>query len=148
MDEAAAEILGSHGIMAISTVRPDGWPQTTIVGYTNDGFAIYFLIFRDSQKFRNIESDDRVSLAIGHEPADLRLAQAVFAAGHALEVTEPLERERAWWLFTRRHPNLIGFPPPDDGATAMMRVQCEHVSVVDYTKGLGHTYPLAPADGA
>lgn len=142
MDETAAQILGSHRIMAISTVRPDGWPQTTIVGYTNDDFIIYFLIFRDSQKFRNIASDDRVSLAIGHEPADLRLAQAVFASGHASEVTDQLERERAWWLFTRRHPNLIGFPPPDDNAAALMRAECEHVSIVDYTRGLGHTEAL------
>ena len=67
MDETADQILGSHRTMAISTVRPDGWPQTTIVGYAN-GLILYFLIFRASQKFANIAKDNRVSLAVGEKP--------------------------------------------------------------------------------
>ena len=50
----AIRILDTHRSMAFSTVRPDGWPQTTIVGYANVGLPIYFLIFRSSQKFANI----------------------------------------------------------------------------------------------
>ncbi len=51
MEQPAISILNKHRIMAISTVRPDGWPQTTVVGYANQGFDIIFLIFRASQKF-------------------------------------------------------------------------------------------------
>lgn len=142
MDETAAQILGSHRTMAISTVRPDGWPQTTIVGYVNDGLTIYFLIFRASQKFANISNDSRVSLAVGEEPADLRLAKAVFAAAHASEITDPAERDDAWRLLRQRHPNLAGSPVPDPTVAAMMRAECEHLSVLDYTKGLGHTDAL------
>ena len=55
MLQAAVEILDSN--------RKDGgfdcavgWlgAQTTIVGYANDGWTVYFLIFRSSQKFANI----------------------------------------------------------------------------------------------
>jgi len=148
VEETAVQILGSHRIMAISTVRPDGWPQTTIVGYANDGLLIYFLIFRESQKFANIANDDRVSIAISHEPPDMRVAEAVFAGARASEVTDPIEREHAWRLLMQRHPSLVGAPQPDRSATAMMRAQCEHVSVLDYSKGLGHTDALHPAPAA
>ena len=33
----AIQILDGHRLMAISTVRSDGWPQTTVVGYANIG---------------------------------------------------------------------------------------------------------------
>ena len=105
MDEAAAQILGSEHIMALSTIRADGWPQTTIVGYANEGLTIYFLIFRSSQKFANIARDERVSFAVGREPQDMRAAKAVFAAAIASEVTDPKERDHAWHLLMRRHPD-------------------------------------------
>ena len=55
MEHTAVKILNRHGVMAISTVRPDGWPQTTMVGYANQGFDLFFLIFRASQKLANIQ---------------------------------------------------------------------------------------------
>ena len=142
MDETATQIFSSHRIMAISTVRPDGWPQTTLVGYANDGPIVYFLIFRASQKFANIANDNRVSLAVGDEPPDIRLAQAVYAGARASEITDPAARERAWQLLKQRHPNLVGTPMPDPSAAAMMQAECEHLCVLDYTKGLGHTDAL------
>lgn len=139
MEQKAIGILGAHRIMAISTVRPDGWPQTTIVGYANDGLAIYFLILRTSQKFANILHDDRVSVAIGEEPRDLREAKAVFAGAKACEVTDPKQRKHAWQLLVERHPNLADFLLPESSEAAMMWADCRHVSIVDYSKGLGHS---------
>lgn len=139
MEEKAIGILDTHRIMAISTVRPDGWPQTTIVGYANVGLAIYFLILRTSQKFANIQHDDRVSVAIGEEPHDLREAKAVFAGAQAHEVTDSKQREHAWRLLVERHPNLADFLLPKSSEAAMMRADCRFVSIVDYSKGLGHS---------
>jgi len=139
VERTAAEILGSHRIMALSTVRPDGWPQTTLVGYANDGATLYFVVFRDSQKFRNIAAEPRVSLAVGEEPRDMHLAQAVYAGAVAAEVTDPDERQRAWAVIGRRHTNLAAVSPPDPAETAIMAAKCRHLSVVDYTRGLGHS---------
>ena len=125
--------------MAISTVRPDGWPQTTIVGYANNGLAVYFMILRSSQKFANIQRDDRVSMAVGEEPSEIHEAKAVYAGAHAAELTDPAERERAWKLLQDRHPNLGEFELPDSNQAAVMHATCKHVSVVDYSRGLGHT---------
>lgn len=139
MEEKAIRILDSHRIMAISTVRPDGWPQTTIVGYANDGLVIYFLILRSSQKFANIQHDNRVSVAIGEEPRDLREARAVFAGAQASEVTDLEQRDHAWRLLVERHPNLADFLLPESSEAAMMRATSRFVSIVDYSKGLGHS---------
>lgn len=135
----ATRILEAHRIMAISTVRPDGWPQTTIVGYANEDLAIYFMILRSSQKFANIQRDGRVSIAVGEEPKDLREAKALYAGAEAAELTDPVERERAWKLLEERHPNLGAFELPDSSDAVVVRAMCRHVSVVDYSKGLGHT---------
>lgn len=144
MKHEAIEILDSHRTMAISTVRPGGWPQTTIVGYANEGFDLFFLILRSSQKFANISRDDRISVAVGAEPRSLDQVQAVYAAAHATEITDPRQREYAWGLLVRRHPNLAEFEPPDASETALMRASCEHVSVVDYNRGFWRREDLAP----
>ncbi|WP_271570923.1 pyridoxamine 5'-phosphate oxidase family protein [Bradyrhizobium sp. CCBAU 11386] len=64
-------LLDQHRTMRIATLRPDGWPQVTTVGYANEGFTIYFLCGIDSQKAQNLSRDDRVSLAIDDDPAQV-----------------------------------------------------------------------------
>jgi nitroimidazol reductase NimA-like FMN-containing flavoprotein (pyridoxamine 5'-phosphate oxidase superfamily) len=147
VQESAIEILESHGTMAISTLRPDGWPQTTFVGYANDGLTLYFLIFRSSQKLANIRHDRRVSLAVGGDSKELSQLTAVYAAAHASEVTEPEERARGWRLLVSRHPNLIEFELPERSQAALMKAACQYVSVLDYRKGPGHTEDLFISDG-
>ena len=142
MLQPAIEILDAHRLMAISTVRPDGWPQTTMVGYANQGWTIYFLIFRRSQKFANIALDDRVSVAVSSESSSLGEIKAVYAGAHASEVSDPNERAAAWKLLAARHPNLGDFGMPEDTETALMRAECKYVSVLDYSKGIGHAEEL------
>jgi nitroimidazol reductase NimA-like FMN-containing flavoprotein (pyridoxamine 5'-phosphate oxidase superfamily) len=138
MEQPAIAILDQNRIMTIATVRADGWPQATIVGYANDGLRLYFLIYRTSQKFENIARDDRVSVAVGHEPRQLRDVKAVYAGCHAHEVTDLAEKSRAWALLAEKHPNLTDLAPPQTDEVATMAADCEHVSVLDYSLGLGH----------
>jgi nitroimidazol reductase NimA-like FMN-containing flavoprotein (pyridoxamine 5'-phosphate oxidase superfamily) len=49
------------------TLRPDGWPQATTVGYVNEDLTLYFLCGLDCQKAANLARDDRVSLTIDHD---------------------------------------------------------------------------------
>lgn len=142
MEQKAIDILDAHRIMAIATLRPDGWPQNTIVGYANDGLLVYFLISRSSQKFANIQRDDRISVAIGEEPSDFRLLKAVYAGASASEVTDPKQREQAWRLLMERHPNLSEFVLPDRSEAAMMRAPLMFVSILDFTQGFGHADAL------
>ena len=142
MEQPAIGILNTNRIMTIATVRSDGWPQTTMVGFANEGFRLYFLIYRTSQKFENISRDDRVSISVGHEPRELRDIKAVYAGCHAEEVTDLEERSFAWRLLAERHPNLTDLAPPGTAEVATMRAECKHVYVLDYIQGLGHTESL------
>ena len=142
MEQPAITILNENRIMTIATVRPDGWPQATIVGYANEGFRLYFLIYRTSQKFENIAHDNRVSIAVGHEPAQLVDVKAVYAGCDVHEVTDLAEKSRAWMLLAQRHPNLTDLAPPQTDEVATMAAECRHVSVLDYSQGLGHAESL------
>ena len=142
MEEPALKILSDNRIMSIATVRPDGWPQSTIVGYANEGWRLYFLIYRTSQKFENISNDNRISVSVGHEPRELRDIKAVYAGCNAREVTDTKERSHAWQLLAERHPNLTDLAPPQNDEVATMVAQCRYVSTLDYSKGLGHSESL------
>jgi hypothetical protein len=76
-------LLDQHRIMTIATLRPDGWPQATTVGYVNEGLTLYFLCGLDSQKARNLARDDRVSLTIDHDTADIMAITGLSMAARA-----------------------------------------------------------------
>ena len=139
MQQSGIEILDANRTMTIATVRPDGWPQATIVGYANEGFDLYFLIYRDSQKFANISRDNRVAISVGHEPRELRDVKAVYAGCEVSEITDLAQRGRVWTLLEKRHPQLTDLAPPGTAEVATMCARCKHISVLDYSKGLGHS---------
>jgi len=139
MEQPAIAILNANRIMTISTVRPDGWPQATIVGYANEGWSLYFLIYRNSQKFANISRDNRVAITVGSEPAEIHQIKAVYAG---CEVVELAERSHAWSLLAQRHPNLTDLAPAKSEEVATMVARCRHVCMLDYAQGLGHTEAL------
>jgi nitroimidazol reductase NimA-like FMN-containing flavoprotein (pyridoxamine 5'-phosphate oxidase superfamily) len=145
MDEALKRkiltLLDQHRIMTLATLRPDGWPQATTVGYVNEGLTLYFLCGLDSQKAANLAHDDRVSLTIDHDAANLMEITGLSMAAHAHRVDDRAEAERILQLFPRKypgHPALpFAMPGPDD--VHVFRLACKVVSVLDYSKGFGHT---------
>lgn len=148
MELKAVKILNDHRVMAIATLRPDGWPQATMVSYANEGILIYFVISRLSQKFANIEKDDRVSIVIGRDFEQPETIRALSIAAHASEVRDPDQRERAIGLILQRHPGLAKLPRPDHAHSAVMRAPCSIVTILDYSKGFGHADALTFGPGA
>ena len=140
------ELLDRHRIMTIATNREDGWPQATVVGYCNDGLIIYCLIGRDSQKYANIARDPRVSLAIANDyPQPLQI-KGLSIAAKAVETTDPSERAHAREILLKRYPEYKIMPPPDPATVPLIRITPEVVSVLDYSKGFGHTDLLRVSD--
>src|SRR3954471_14741826 len=84
-------LLDQHRIMTLATLRPDGWPQATTVGYVNEGLTLWFLCGLDSQKANNLARDDRVSLTIDHDSSDLMAITGLSMAAHARRVTDGAE---------------------------------------------------------
>ena len=139
MESNAIAILDKFRVLAISTVRPDGWPQATMVSFANDGLLIYFIISRTSQKFANIQKDDRISMVVGCDCDDPKEIKALSIAAQASEVRDPGQREHAIDLVLQRHPALARLPRPEPSKSAVMRAFCRIITIIDYSKGFGHT---------
>jgi PPOX class probable F420-dependent enzyme len=135
-------LLDQHRIMTVATLRPDGWPQATTVGYANDGLTLYFLCGHDSQKAANLARDDRVSITIDHDTPQVMEITGLSLAGRAQMVLDPKKAERALRLLMQKYPkqaspDLPAMPSPSD--VRIFRVTPKLISVLDYAKGFGHT---------
>jgi hypothetical protein len=134
-------LLDEHRVMTLATLRPDGWPQATTVGYVNDGLKLYFLCGLDSQKAANLARDDRVSLTIGNDPAQIMEIKGLSMAAHAERVRDPAEAERVLGMLPLKYPPQDSFPlsMPKPDEVAIFRLTPTVISVLDYTQGFGHT---------
>jgi nitroimidazol reductase NimA-like FMN-containing flavoprotein (pyridoxamine 5'-phosphate oxidase superfamily) len=140
------DLLDQHRIMTIATNRPDGWPQATVVGYCNDGLIIYCIIGRDGQKYANLKADPRVSIAIANDYPQPLLIKGLSLAGRAVETEDPDEFGRTLTLLFQRYPEYKAMTPPDLAALRLIRITPEIVSILDYSKGFGHTDLVRVAD--
>jgi nitroimidazol reductase NimA-like FMN-containing flavoprotein (pyridoxamine 5'-phosphate oxidase superfamily) len=134
-------LLDQHRIMTIATLRPDGWPQATTVGYVNDGLTLYFLCGLDSQKAANIAHDSRVSLTINHDADQIMAITGLSMAARAVAVTDRDEALRVLRMLPAKYPaqHSLPGPMPEPEQVRIFRLTPVVISVLDYSKGFGHT---------
>ncbi|MGE8451755.1 MAG: pyridoxamine 5'-phosphate oxidase family protein [Pseudomonadales bacterium] len=134
-------LLEQHRIMTIATIRPDGWPQATTVGYVSKGLTLYFLCGLESQKATNLAHDDRVSLTIDHDTSDLMGITGLSMAARARPVLDPVEASEVLRMLPLKYPEQTSLPVPMPTAedVKIFRVMPTVISVLDYSKGFGHT---------
>jgi nitroimidazol reductase NimA-like FMN-containing flavoprotein (pyridoxamine 5'-phosphate oxidase superfamily) len=134
-------LLDEHRIMTLATLRPDGWPQATTVGYVNEGLTVWFLCGLESQKAKNLARDDRVSLTIDHDTPDIMAITGLSMAARARPVTDRAEAEKVLRMLPLKYsdgpPLEMKMPTPDE--VALFRIEPVVISVLDYSKGFGHT---------
>jgi nitroimidazol reductase NimA-like FMN-containing flavoprotein (pyridoxamine 5'-phosphate oxidase superfamily) len=136
-------LLDRHRVMTVATLRPDGWPQATTVGYVSQGMTLWFLCGLDSQKAANLTQDNRVSITIDHDTPDVMAITGLSMAARAHRVTDLAEAQKVLGLLPLKYAQS-GYagppmPMPKPEEVALFRVVPEVVSVLDYTKGFGHT---------
>ncbi|MGP8473527.1 pyridoxamine 5'-phosphate oxidase family protein [Burkholderia sp. PR2] len=134
-------LLDQHRVMTIATLRPDGWPQATTVGYVSQGLTLYFLCGLESQKAANLARDDRVSLTIDHDTSDLMAITGLSMAAHARPVTDRVEAEKVLRMLPLKYPDMQAppMPMPSPDEVRIFRVIPTVISVLDYSQGFGHT---------
>ena len=134
-------LLDQHRIMTVATLRPDGWPQATTVGYANDGLRLYFLCGLDSQKAANLERDNRVSLTIDHDTPQVMEIAGLSMAARAEAVVDAMEGEKAMRMLMEKYPrqNALPLPMPKFADVRIFRLTPTLISVLDYSRGFGHT---------
>jgi nitroimidazol reductase NimA-like FMN-containing flavoprotein (pyridoxamine 5'-phosphate oxidase superfamily) len=134
--DAILEALAGNNILTLATQRADGFPQATIVEYASDGLTVYFACGPQTQKVANIRACDKVSVAIGRDVADWTRIAGLSMAARARILAAPAEIERATVAYIAKFPHMTR----DILAHAtFVALSPSVVSIIDYTKGWGHT---------
>lgn len=144
--ELKAKVLGlldEHQFMSVATLRSDGWPQATMVGYVHDDLTLYFAVALVSQKLSNIKRDGRISIALGHtEPTRLR---GLSMAAHAEPVTLTAEIDAVNELLRERYQGRVAFSPRET-SSVLVRAEPMVISVIDIGKGPGEPDLIGVSD--
>jgi hypothetical protein len=105
------------------------------------GLTLWFLCGLESQKAKNLARDNRLSLTIDHDTADIMAITGLSMAAHAQAVTDRAEAEKVLRMLPLKYPDApplpMKMPTPDE--VRLFRVTPVVISVLDYTKGFAHT---------
>jgi len=125
--------------MTVATIRPDGWPQATTVGYVSIGLMLYFWCSPQSQKADNLTRDARISLAIADDASDPMTIAGLSMAAEAELENSPAEISKALSLLYIKYPEYGPYRTSELDEILVYRVTPKVISLIDYTKGFGHT---------
>ncbi len=132
-----SEILAQAQDMTLATLRPDGWPQATTVGFVAEGCVLYFGCGAKSQKARNLARDPRVSLTVNLPYKTWSDIRGASMGGKASRVTDPGELLRITSLFLAKFPMIQDYMGAEPEEMAIFRVDPVVASVLDYREGFG-----------
>ena len=133
------ELLSAQTDMTIATVRSDGYPQATTVSYVNDRLKIYFGCSKDSQKAKNIARSNKVSLTVNGHYSEWSQIKGLSIGGIADRVTADRELKLIEELMRAKFPQVAQYGDVVSTAVAFFKVTPLVISVLDYSKGFGHT---------
>jgi general stress protein 26 len=120
-------------------VRANGYPQATTVSYVNEGLTIYFGCGAGSQKARNIAANNKVSLTIEAPYASWEQIKGLSIGGVAERVTDKDEIDRVGRLMRAKFPQIDQFEAVPGTELVVYCIRPQVISVLNYTKGFGHT---------
>jgi general stress protein 26 len=138
MREKIAALLSRVDDLTLATLRPDGFPQATVVSYVSDGLDIYFGTGANAQKAHNLARDPRVSGALTAPYKDWNEIEGLSFAALAHRITAADDMAKVGKMMFAKFPQAAGVTPPDV-AMALFRLEPRVFSVLDYRKGFGHT---------
>jgi general stress protein 26 len=144
MDQAskdyALKILDSAKNITLATIRPDGYPQATIVNYVHDGLTLYVGVGKESQKVMNVLHCDKVSLTVNADFTDWAHVHGLSMGGNAELVTDMAESQRIEASMDVKFPEMHEWAHSDERHTIVfLKITAHVVSLLNYEKGLGHT---------
>lgn len=144
MDEALRskilEVLQRQHLMTLATIRPDGYPQATILNYIHDDLTLYFATDAASQKAGNIKLNNKVSVAIADRTDDFYKLRGLSMSGTAAKVSEKQKADELALRLFQALPQSPRFVPADPNSLAVYAITPVAIALVDYASGFGTTY--------
>ena len=142
--EQIVSIIDDVQDMTIATVREDGYPQATTVSYVNDGLTIYFGTAGNAQKAENISRNNKVSVTIDRDYKTWNDIESLSLGGFAAKVSAHAEQQKIGELFLKKFPEAQEVLQEEMGELALFRIEPQVISILDYSKGFGHTELVTP----
>ena len=140
MLEFILDLLRQGRDLTLATIRSDGYPQATTVSYAHDGLAIFVAVGKHSQKAENMRRSNKVSLTINKDYRNWNEIQGLSMAATAEFLERPEDIDHAGRCFLERFPEAEKWSEAaSSGEVTMLRLRPQVISVLDYTKGFGHT---------
>lgn len=133
------DIIASGRDLTLATIRPDGWPQATTVSYVSEGMTIWLGIGAGSQKAHNIETCNKVSAVIDMPYERWPEIKGISMAATASFVTDMAKLAGIGEMMFEKFPEARDLPPPDLSTVKVVKLTPRIISVLDYSKGHGHT---------
>lgn len=134
------QVIDGATDLTLATVREDGYPQATTVSFAHDGLDLYVGIGKDSQKAHNIRKNNKVSLTINLPYTDWREIKGVSMSALAEIIEDQAGVDAASAILLKRFPQVAEWAATEMANNmAIIRIKPQLVSVLDYTKGFGHT---------
>ena len=129
--------------VALTTVRPEGYPQATTVSHAHEGLTISIGVGRNSQKAANIGACDKGPFTISPPYSDKSRIQGLSAAASARILEWPEDIEQAGNCLLRRFPQVGQWADQArSGGALLLEIRPRLISLLDYRKGFGLTEPV------
>lgn len=123
LDEGTRRILDGRNFATVSTLNPDGAPQSSVVWVKREGDAVVFSTTSTRQKARNLARDPRVSLAIFDIDNPYDVVEIRGTAELEQDTAKSLPRELSHKYLDQEPP-----PEPDEVERLVVRVVPDRVN--------------------
>ncbi len=138
--EFILNVMANAKDLTLATIRPDGYPQATTVSFAFDDLTIYVGVGKNSQKALNIRRNNKISLTINSEYTDWSQIKGLSMGGVAEIADDPQDIQSAAACLLARFPQAAEWANGDHkNEVAFLKIRPQVISVLDYTKGFGHT---------
>ncbi len=143
MDQAskdfALDVLNQAKDITLATIRPDGYPQATLVNFVNEGLNIFVGVGKDSQKANNVRHSNKVSLTVNGKYADWQHVHSLSMGGNAEILTDAAEIARIEAAMDAKFPDIGEWSHSDQNhQLVFLKITPTVVSLLNYEKGVGH----------
>ncbi len=115
------DLVQSTAFAFVSTLGPDGAPQVNPVWFLWDGERIQISLIEGKQKFRNLQRDPRIAIAIAHPSDPYRYLEVRGRVGR-------IERDvdnRVFEAISRKYTGVAFSMEPEDTVRYVAAVEVE-----------------------
>jgi hypothetical protein len=141
--DLATEILSLATELTLASIRPDGTPHASTVNFANSGLTVYLAVAIDCQKAHNIQHSSRVAFTANTAYRSWAEIRGLSIDASARLVTGVEELSLVSELLLQKYPefSVVISNPAQRPWPGMLFIRCDPscISLLDYTKGFGHT---------